>query len=167
VVARIKDNLIERRSPKPSLKILSCITFAALFLSNVLVLAEDKSPRTCANCVISFGDLMSMLQLRHAKLWYAAAAGNWPLAEYQLGELVADLKEFYASVPASGETDADKLAALIGETIKAKDRKKFDASFDQLTAACNHCHETNGRAYIRIRRPPLPSPFSNQIFGPR
>jgi hypothetical protein len=137
----------------------------ALVVSNVSALAEDRLPHSCANCQLSLGDLMAILQLRHAKLWYAGIAKNWPLAEYELGEVIGDLKEFYANMPTSDATDSDKLAALIGDSIKAKDSKKFGAAFTQLTAACNRCHEATGRAFIRIRRPPLPSPYSNQMFA--
>jgi hypothetical protein len=139
---------------------------AALFLSGVPVLAEDKPPQNCANCVLSLGDMMAIMQLRHAKLWYAGILKNWALADYQLGQLIADFKEFYASVPASDATVTDKLAAQIGESIKAKDSKKFAASFAQMTAACNSCHEATGRAFIRIRTLPHPSPYSNQVFRP-
>ena len=33
------------------------------------------------------GEIMTMTQMRHAKLWFAGTAGNWPLASYELDEL--------------------------------------------------------------------------------
>ena len=33
------------------------------------------------------GELMTLNQMRHAKLWYAGQSENWPLAEYELDEL--------------------------------------------------------------------------------
>src|SRR4051812_44833960 len=33
------------------------------------------------------GEIMSLQQMRYAKLWLAANAGNWPLADYELKEL--------------------------------------------------------------------------------
>jgi hypothetical protein len=33
------------------------------------------------------GDLMNSLQLRHAKLWFAGQADNWPLAAFELEEI--------------------------------------------------------------------------------
>jgi hypothetical protein len=56
---------------------------------------------------------------------------------------------------------------VIGEALKAKNEAKFNQAFTQLTTECNACHRAAGRAFIYIRRPTFPSPFSNQVFAPR
>src|SRR5580692_11667700 len=33
------------------------------------------------------GEVMTLQQLRHIKLWFAGHGGNWPLADYEVGEL--------------------------------------------------------------------------------
>src|ERR1700716_210067 len=33
------------------------------------------------------GEIMTLTQMRHAKLWFAGQAANWPLAAYELDEL--------------------------------------------------------------------------------
>src|SRR5262252_3571133 len=33
------------------------------------------------------GEIMSLQQMRHTKLWLAASNSNWPLADYELKEL--------------------------------------------------------------------------------
>src|SRR6202451_4323006 len=33
------------------------------------------------------GEIMTLQQLRHIKLWFAGHAGNWPLADYEIGEV--------------------------------------------------------------------------------
>src|SRR5579872_3032425 len=33
------------------------------------------------------GEIMTLQQLRHIKLWFAGRAGNWALADYEIGEL--------------------------------------------------------------------------------
>src|SRR5437667_11697650 len=33
------------------------------------------------------GEIMTLNQMRHTKLWFAGQAGNWPLAAYELEEL--------------------------------------------------------------------------------
>src|ERR1700722_13760816 len=33
------------------------------------------------------GEIMALQQMRHIKLWFAGRAGNWPLADYEVGEL--------------------------------------------------------------------------------
>ena len=114
--------------------------------------------------------MMAAIQLRHAKLWYSGRVKNWPLADYELEQLNASLRQatrFYTKMPASDMTATDKPAALISEAIKAKDGAKFNMAFGQMTAACNSCHEAAGRAFIFIRVPSHFSPFSNQMFGPR
>ena len=32
-------------------------------------------------------DAMGLNQMRHAKLWFAGQAGNWPLAAYEIDEM--------------------------------------------------------------------------------
>jgi len=152
-----------------SLKVSSCVVLAALFISSISVLAEDKSPQSPAAHVPSLGDMMMVLQLRHAKLWYAAKLQNWALANYELTHLGENLKEatrLHANLLTTNATDTDKLAALVGRSIEAKDDKKFEKAFADLTAACNSCHEATGRAFIYIKTPTLPSPYSNQAYGP-
>ena len=153
-----------------SLKVLSCTTLAILFVSNASILAEDRSPQSSEIYVPSLGDLMAAIQLRHSKLWYAANLGNWPLAGYELEQLYINVKDaarFYSNIPATSDMSAlDRSAALVGEAIKAKDGRKFVQSFAQLTTACNRCHEAAGRAFIAVRKPGFPSPYSNQVFAP-
>src|ERR1700733_11347198 len=33
------------------------------------------------------GEIMALQQMRHIKLWFAGHAANWPLADYEIGEL--------------------------------------------------------------------------------
>ena len=42
---------------------------------------------TNAPMVPGLGEIMTLQQLRHIKLWFAGRAGNWPLADYEIGEL--------------------------------------------------------------------------------
>jgi len=120
------------------------------------------------------GEFMGRIQVDHAKLWLAGAARNWELAGYELGELkevfsdVQDLVPRYQNVPVGDMIDAlmtGTIAELEG-AIAARDYRKFAAAFDQLTAACNTCHQAANRGYIAIRRP-TQSTFSNQDFLPR
>ena len=50
------------------------------------------------------GEIMALQQMRHIKLWYAGRAGNWPLADYEIGELnegFEDVKNCSAAIPSS------------------------------------------------------------------
>ena len=157
------------------LTVHSWALLALLLVSEGPVLAQENSPSSKGSYIPSLGDMMVAIQLKHSKLWYAAKFNNWPLADYELGQLSANLKEaarFYPNMPASDITATDKLAVQIGESIKAKNHAQFDQSFAQMTTECNRCHEAASRPFIYIRRPgsgglTYPSPYSNQIFSPQ
>jgi hypothetical protein len=128
--------------------------------------AQERSAPSAA--VTSLGDLMAVIQLRHAKLWYAASLENWSLAEYELAQLEANLRQagrLYPDMPASEAIAGNRLTTPIGEAIKTADRAKFTRAFDQLTSACNACHQAAGRSFIVMRRPSRFSPFSNQLYS--
>jgi hypothetical protein len=129
--------------------------------------AAEASEQSATSYVPRLSDLMVVIQTRHSKLFYAVRRENWPLAYYELEQLNSTLAEIERFYPASDLTGTKKLMNLISESINAKDETKFDQSFDQVTAECNRCHEAADRAFIFIRRPVLPSLFSNQMYGPR
>jgi len=119
------------------------------------------------------GELMILQQIRHSKLWFAVAANNWDLAEHGLDELKAgfgDVERLYPT--AHGVTVAPVIAALnereiaeLAKAVEARDRVKFTIAFDQLTAACNACHQVSNHGFIVIQQPISP-PFNNQSFTP-
>lgn len=123
------------------------------------------------NYTPGLGDFMGMIQIRHAKLWYAGENQNWKLAAYELDELSEGFEDVatYHSV-FKGKPIADLIKtyptpaiAQIRYAIDKKDLSQFSASFDKLTHACVKCHENTGYGFIRIERPSTP-PFTNQQF---
>jgi hypothetical protein len=115
----------------------------------------------------NIGDIMAFQQGRLFKLWFAGRAGNWPLADYEIGKLK------------DGFDDVDKLIggntvgkavgapiAAIEKAIESKDKDSFTRAFDQLTAGCNSCHHTLDHAFIVIQRPAV-VPYGNQSFAPQ
>jgi cytochrome c553 len=116
---------------------------------------------------------MNVIQSEHAKLWYAASVHNWPLAAYQLAEIkeiMSDLEDLFPtfkSLPFAQMLDGvvvGEIAAL-EKAIDAKDAKAFTAGYDELTAACNACHQATGNGFLVIQRPAGPA-FPNQDFSP-
>jgi hypothetical protein len=117
--------------------------------------------------------LMLDLGMRHASVWFAGEAGNWPLADYlvhELEELLEDIEELH---PVYREI---RVAELLGEmtlpaveslqeAVEAGDRAGFARAYDRLTSACNACHEVADRAAIVIQRPTAP-PFTNLRYPP-
>ena len=119
-------------------------------------------------------EFMIFTQIRHAKLWLAGNAANWELAEYEIEELKEVLENAAKHVPDYKGMPVGKMIESIAmgpiedveKTIKAKDRTRFAAAFDKLTAACNTCHQSANRPFIVIQRP-TGSAFPNQSFSPR
>src|ERR1700690_879497 len=71
---------------------------------------------------------MNLIQIEHAKLWYAGSAGNWALAAYQLGEIKEIMSDVQDLVPTFRNLPLDKmLDAVITKEIadleKALDEK--------------------------------------------
>jgi hypothetical protein len=116
---------------------------------------------------------MNVILIEHNKLWFAAKARNWPLAEYQLGEIkeiMGDVQDFvptFKNLPLADMLDAviTKEIVALEKSIEAKDYKAFAAGYDKLTAACNACHEGTGNGFVVIKRPTQPA-FTNQDYAP-
>jgi hypothetical protein len=116
------------------------------------------------------GDIMSAIQTRHVKLWYAGKAANWDLATFELRQLKANLVEaarFYEGIPVSNVTTMAAPLQSVEDAIGAKDRPRFSKTFAELTTACNGCHTSMERAFIVIRTPTEPQPFGGQSFSPQ
>lgn len=117
--------------------------------------------------------LMTQVQHRHANLWFAGEAGNWPLADYmlhELEELLAEIEELhpeYLGFPVAALLREMTLPAMeaLEETVANGDREAFALAYDNLTSACNHCHVAAERAAIVIQRPTHP-PLTNLRFAP-
>lgn len=119
--------------------------------------------------VPALGDIMSAAQLRHIKLWFAGKLQNWDLASYELGQIKTSLEDaanLYRGIPVSFVTATADPVQAIGAAIEAKDGARFAKGFNELTAACNACHQAIGRGFIVIQVPTA-SPFSDQSFVPR
>jgi hypothetical protein len=117
--------------------------------------------------------LMAELGARHAALWFAGEAGNWPLADYmahELEELVEEIEELhpvYREVQVAAMLRETTVPAVeqVEEAVEAGDAAAFAAAFDRLTAACNQCHAASGRGFIVMQRPENP-PYTNLRFAP-
>jgi hypothetical protein len=119
------------------------------------------------------GEIMSLQQMRHSKLWFAGNARNWDLVGYEFDELKEGFEDVAKLFPTvNGVSIAqvvnginDKELADLGKAIEAHDFGKFSSGFDRLTAACNGCHQTTKHPFIVIQRPTTLT-YSNQSFAP-
>ena len=113
------------------------------------------------------GEIMALQQMRHIKLWFAGHAANWPLADYEIGELNEGFDDVTQLL--GGDVVQQHVGPPLGALQKAVDGKNsaaFTAAFDTLSAGCNACHHTLDHAFIVIGRPTL-LPYSNQDFAPQ
>src|SRR6516162_8672575 len=137
---------------------------AGLLVAASLCRAQEAPSAESAE--LNIGDVMAFQQERHFKLWFAGRAGNWPLADYELGKL----KDAFDDIDKllGGETVGKAVGgpiAALGKAIDGKDKDSFTRGFDQLTAGCNSCHRTLDHAFIVIQRPNI-LPYGNQSFAP-
>ena len=147
-------------------------TFFASVRSSIAEPAGQTTVTPAEPYTPEIGEIMMFQQLRHAKLWFAAKGGNWPLAAYEVKELregfeaVAKFYPTFNDVPLAQMIDAirDTNFAELDKAVAARDAGKFAAAFDGLSQACNGCHQASELGFISIRRPTSP-PFSNQAYS--
>src|SRR5262245_27457626 len=119
------------------------------------------------------GEIMTLTQMRHAKLWFAGQAGNWPLASYELDELHEGLddaatfhpthKDSPVPIPQVIEKIMTSPLNELDKAVKAHDGAAFSAAFDALTEACNACHRATNFGFNVVTRPAA-NTYSNQAF---
>jgi heme exporter protein D len=123
--------------------------------------------------VPGLGEYMTTIQLHAGKLWFAAKALNWELAQYELDELKETMEAAKGlnaeknGVKISGVLDSvlQTQVAQLAETIKKKNQSEFQKSYDETLSACNGCHTEAGYKFIHIVRPTAP-PVTNQRWEP-
>jgi hypothetical protein len=114
---------------------------------------------------------MTTIQLHAGKLWFAAKALNWELANYELDELKETMEAAKGrnaeknGVKISGVLDSvlQTQVAQLADTIKRKNPAEFQKSYDETLSACNGCHTEAGFKFIHIVRPSAP-PVTNQTW---
>ncbi len=154
--------------------LLFCIVIASAgttILASRNSTAQSAGPKAYSPGV---ADIMIATQVRHAKLWLAGEARNWDLADYEIDELKEGLEDIvkyfpvYKDMPVGQMIEATAMAPIkeVEAAVKAKDRARFTAAFDKLTAACNTCHQSSNRPFIVVQRP-TGSAFPNQSFAPK
>jgi hypothetical protein len=119
------------------------------------------------------GEIMSLTQMRHLKLWFAGRAENWALAAYETDELEEGFSDVVQFHPTHKESPAP-LSQLVPEftagpigalrlAIEDRDAEEFTAAYDSLTQGCNDCHRVTEFSFNVVERPST-NPYSNQRF---
>jgi hypothetical protein len=128
---------------------------------------------TAKELASGLGEYMTTIQLHAGKVWFAAKASNWELAEYELDELKETMESAKAlnaeknGVKISGVLDSvlQTQVAELDKSIKSKSQTEFLKSYDETLNACNGCHTEVGYKFIHIVRPTAP-PVTNQKWEP-
>ena len=145
----------------------------AVLAAGLLTAQDAAAQQAGAPYQPGLGEIMTLTQMRHSKLWFAGKAGNWDLAAYELDELkegfddAVKLYPMHDNVPVGPMITSlmTTVVATLGKAIEAHDPAKFNAAFDSLTGACNSCHQAANKGFIKIVRPGT-SPYTNQSFAP-
>jgi hypothetical protein len=120
------------------------------------------------------GEIMTLIQMRHSKLWWAGKARNWSLAAYEVKELeegFADVVRFHPTHAGSPVSLAEVTPSMtkapldqLHDAIESKDFAKFEGAFQAFTKACNACHRATDFEFNWVQVP-LMNPYSNQAFA--
>lgn len=110
---------------------------------------------------------MSGIQVHHAKLWFAGQAGNWQLADFEIGEIseaLDDVQKYCTSRPEISSLPMILPAVdSVKKAVSSGNLPQFRSAFIVLTNTCNNCHRVTKHEFNIIRVPDTP-PFTNQDF---
>jgi hypothetical protein len=136
--------------------------------------ASTPAPATEAYAP-GLGEIMTLQQMRHTKLWLSGEARNWELASYELKELgegFDDIVKFHPTHEESPVAPKDAIPRMIPGPLKdletavgSKDVKAFETAYDSLTSACNDCHQATNFGFNRVQRPTTGNPYPDQVFA--
>jgi len=115
---------------------------------------------------LGLGDLMSLTQMRHIKLWYAGRAKNWPLVQYEIAQIQDTLYRAalrYRNIPVEAINEIWEPLTALKAAANASDFDQFNRNYANLTTSCNACHQAGGVDFIHIQTP-VSSPFTDQTF---
>ena len=116
-------------------------------------------------------DLMLKLQIHSGKLYFAAAAQHWELAQFYLHELEETAERVAGGQFAEGGVNVAELMerslvpriVALEAVVAAGEPAAFPEAYHALTATCNDCHRASGHHFVVIREPLAPV-FSNQRY---
>ena len=152
--------------------VITAIIAATAGLAAISACAQQPSEAY----VPGLGEMMTLQQMRHTKLWLAGQAANWDLVTYEveeLGEGFDDVVKYHPTHKDAPVAPKDAIPRMITEPLaqlrsvaEKKDSAGFAPAYDALTDACNNCHKAMDFGFNIVGRP-TGNPFTNQIFQPR
>jgi hypothetical protein len=111
--------------------------------------------------VPGMGTLMPEIGTRTWKLYYAAKALNWTMANFQLAEITGLMRTGATTRPQYAD-DLNSFSAeflqKLRDGVRAQDFAQFDSAFQEVVSMANEFHEGVGRDYIVWKLPDYPPP---------
>jgi hypothetical protein len=110
----------------------------------------------------SISDMMiATIQPRHERLWRAGQVGNWEFAAYELGNLHGAFERIGGAHPTTQNLSLTEMIASttavpfdeLRNAIQAKDEGAFAKAYDDLTEACNSCHQALNHGVVAVGVP--------------
>src|SRR5882724_8837847 len=148
----------------------------AALLATSVPLGVGCGTRTTDVYVPGLGEMMSLQQMRHVKLWFAGQAENWELADYEvdeLGEGFDDIVKYHPTHKESPVAPKEAIPRMVTQpltdlraAIEKKDARAFVQAYDSLTSACNNCHQATNFTFNAVQTPAT-NPYPNQVFTRR
>ncbi len=117
------------------------------------------------------GQSVAMTQVAYNfnNLWFAAHAGNWPLAQFYFGDTRGRLRWALRITPkrkiSTGEIELEPILdgleknqlAKLGATIAGKDIKQFETAYRSTLEGCHGCHAASEKPYLVLQVPSAPA----------
>jgi len=164
------------RDLRRSIMILTAVTVSALVPAGCTGPSGAPGAGQAAEAayVPGLGELMSLQQMRHTKLWFAGQAGNWELAAYEvdeLGEGFDDVVSFHPTLGNRPVAPRDMVPELVtapldslGAAVERGDSEAFGVAYEALTLACNNCHQAMDFGFNQVQTP-RSNPYADQVFA--
>jgi len=113
--------------------------------------------------------IMADVGYHFSNLWFAGEAGNWPLADFYLGETKSHLRWAVRAKPIRkdnagreinlpGILEAFENSQLtpLKQAVDRKDNVKFAAVYKESLTVCYACHKASDKPYLRPQVPAKP-----------
>ncbi|MBI3590047.1 MAG: hypothetical protein HY094_01555 [Candidatus Melainabacteria bacterium] len=125
---------------------------------------SDDKLKVLGDIQPGLGVIMQEIGRRFTAIYYAARAGNWDLASYELKELreaqeVGEItrpkrKEALVAFEESFLGGAENPSeGTLQDAINKKNFLAFNKSFKSAIGGCNGCHQSTGFSFIKYRLP--------------
>lgn len=113
---------------------------------------------------IELGTYMATLARRASTLWFAAKAGNQAAADYEITEMGEVMNQIIAAAPVLEDVNDVNIAGVLDAlrnthfeklrgALHSGDPKAFEAEYTAMLGACNDCHQSANRQFIRLKVP--------------